>query len=101
MLRWGSISHDSHPVNGFDDISSGTEVSPPLQMLHPRPAWLSPFLSVFILILVFLYAPHPQPTAAQSLPDWQLPASLHAEIWPLNQDEIDWLAIDGADSASR
>ena len=105
MLRWVSPKRSSHAI---DTVSGSSQIEPAVSgstqsfsREMPRPVWLNPLLIIFILVLVFLYAPRPLPATAQSLPEWQIPNKLHAVIWPLSQDEVDWLAIDGADSASR
>jgi len=66
-----------------------------------RPAWLVPVLSAVVLVMSLLYAPRPQPAAAQALPNWQLPESLYVDPWPLAPKEIDWLSQAGADSVAR
>ncbi len=110
MLRWVSppvVSEARVPEGALSHVGpvrSGATQSAPVSSFTgetARPVWLNPLLIVFILTLVILYAPRPQPAAAQSIPIWQLPKMVHATVWPLTQDEVDWLAIDGADSASR
>ena len=66
-----------------------------------RPAWLVLALSATVLVMIVLYAPRPQSAAAQSLPNWQLPANIQPDPWPLTPEEIQWLSQIGAESANR
>jgi exosortase O len=66
-----------------------------------RPVWLVLVLSATILVMTLLYAPRPQSAAAQSLPNWQLPANIQSDPWPFTHEEIEWLSQIDAESANR
>lgn len=66
-----------------------------------RPAWLVLALSTTVLAMILLYTPRSQSVAAQSLPNWHLPAALQSDPWPLSTNEIAWLSESGVESAAR
>jgi exosortase O len=66
-----------------------------------QPRWLAPALAAVLLVLVFLYTPRPESTAAQSIPTWRFTASLDVDTWPLTKGEVDWLASSGVEDAER
>jgi exosortase O len=66
-----------------------------------RPVWLSPALTVVILVMALAYTPRPQTVLAQSASGWELPPGLVAEPLPFQPEEVEWLTRDGAESASR
>jgi exosortase O len=61
----------------------------------PRPRWLAPALAVLLLGLVLLYSPRPQPAAAASF-EWEFPAELVVQAWPLTPNEMNWLSAEGS-----
>jgi exosortase O len=72
-----------------------------VQQAPARPVWLSPVLAAAILAMSLLYAPRPQTVLAQSASGWEPPPGLRAEPLPLQPEELEWLARDGAEAASR
>jgi exosortase O len=86
LLRWsGLLRLDSRPA---------------LRTQPTRPRWLIPALAALLVMPVFAYAPDRQSAAAavpvSFAPDWQPPPELHAQPWPLEPDELDWLSDRGA-----
>jgi exosortase O len=75
--------------------------SPPTPRKQPaRPSWLVPALAALLVLLALAYTPDPQ-SVAVAVPvsfdlGWQLPPELHAQLWPLEQGELDWLSDRGA-----
>jgi exosortase O len=108
LLRWtgkpGLPSKESHPSpeakpGGMSPDEAGTpsEMSGSL----PHPAWLVPLLGGVLLALSLLYTPRPAAAGSEPVTNWNLPAGLQAESWPLTQAEFDWLSSTGALAGDR
>jgi len=75
-----------------------------LRMASPpyRPNWLAPLLLATFLVMVLLYNPRTEPAlAAPVITAWNFPDDLAVEPWPLNDQELDWVADVGAQSVDR
>ena len=65
------------------------------------PPWLTPILTLTILVMALLYTPRPQTGLTTQPPTWAFPSDLTIEPMPLKPDEYEWLTRDGAESADR
>lgn len=61
----------------------------------PRPGWLAPSIAFALIVLVLLYVPRPQTATAASF-EWQFPAGLSTQEWPLTQNQLNWLSEGGS-----
>ena len=75
------------------NYSADRQNHPPVAM--PRPRFLAPALVILLAPLSLIYTP-PAPPPAVSAFEWQAPAGLTVQEWPLTQTEQDWLSDRGS-----
>jgi exosortase O len=91
LLRWAGKA----PESGASD-----ENQPNLAGIQ-RPVWLAPLLAGLITVMALVYTPRPDVAVGNALAEWQFPASLGVEAWPLSEGEQDWLSQSGVKAAQR